>query len=263
MSYLDTKGRIFDIQRYSVHDGTGIRTIVFLKGCVMRCRWCCNPESQEYAIQQMRLPTGKIKIVGEDTTVKEVMAVVEQDRHFYRRSGGGLTLSGGECTLQAAFAGDLLHAAKDHGFSTAIESMACCDYEKIQLLLPYIDTYLMDIKHMNSQKHKEFCGRENSLMLENAKKVADSGETELIIRTPVIPGFNDTPEEIRAIAAFAAGLPGVRQMHILPYHRLGYDKYLGLAREYPMGDVLPPAGEKMRQLQQVVQSTGLRCVIGG
>ena len=263
MSYLDTKGRIFDIQRYSVHDGVGIRTIVFLKGCVLRCKWCCNPESQEYAIQQMRLPTGKIRTVGEDTTVRKVMEVVEQDRIFYRRSGGGLTLSGGECTLQAEFARDLLHAAKDSGFSTAIESIACCPYEKIEMLLPYLDTYLMDIKHTNPQKHKVFCGKENTQMLENIRKVAESGQTELVIRTPVIPGFNDSPEEIRSIAAFAAKLPGVRQMHILPYHRLGSDKYLGLDREYPMGEVLPPSMDKMKLLQQVAEAEGLLCMIGG
>lgn len=263
MSYLDTKGRIFDIQRYSVHDGVGIRTIVFLKGCVLRCRWCCNPESQEYAIQNMRLATGKMKVVGEDTTVGEVMKTVEQDRIFYRRSNGGLTLSGGECTLQAEFSRDLLHAAKDAGFSTAIESMACCSYDKIEMLLPYLDTYLMDIKHMNGAKHKEFCGKDNALMLENAMKTAKSGMTELVIRTPVIPGFNDTDHEIRAIAQYAAKLPGVRQMHILPYHRLGFDKYTGLSREYLMGGILPPSADKMRELKSAVESTGLICAIGG
>ena len=110
MSYLDTKGRIFDIQRYSIHDGIGIRTIVFLKGCVLRCRWCCNPESQSYEIQEMRQNNGKIKIVGEDTTVREVMETVEKDRIYYRRSLGGLTLTGGESLLQPEFARDLLHA---------------------------------------------------------------------------------------------------------------------------------------------------------
>lgn len=263
MSYLDTKGRIFDIQRYSVHDGVGIRTIVFLKGCVLRCRWCCNPESQDFAIQQMKEASGKLKTVGEDTTVREVMQTVEQDRIFYRRSGGGLTLSGGECTVQAEFSRDLLHAAKDAGFSTAIESMACCSYDKIEMLLPYLDTYLMDIKHMNGEKHKQFCGKDNALMLENAMKTAKSGLTELVIRTPVIPGFNDTVPEIRAIAGYAASLPGVRQMHILPYHRLGYDKYTGLGREYPMGDVLPPSGEKMQELKKAVEAAGILCMIGG
>ena len=107
--YLDTRGRIFDIQRYSIHDGTGIRTIVFLKGCVLRCRWCCNPESQEYDIQTMMV-AGKPKIIGQDVTVREVMETVVRDRTFYRRSGGGLTLSGGESLCQPEFAAALLRA---------------------------------------------------------------------------------------------------------------------------------------------------------
>ncbi len=263
MSYLDTQGRIFDIQRYSIHDGIGIRTIVFLKGCVLRCRWCCNPESQSFAIEQMKLANGRIRIVGEDTTVRRVMETVEQDRIYYRRSRGGLTLSGGESLCQPEFARDLLHAAKDAGFSTAMESMACAPYDRIEMVLPWLDTYLMDIKHTDPEKHKEFTGKENSLMLENARKVAGSGQCELVVRTPVIPTFNDTPEEIRGIARFAAGLGTVRQMHILPYHRLGYDKYVGLGREYSMGDLPSPDLKKMMELKAVVEETGLNCVIGG
>ncbi len=260
--YLNTRGRIFDIQRYSVHDGKGIRTIVFLKGCVLRCKWCCNPESQEYAIQQM-VQNGKTKTVGEDITVQDALDILEKDRRYFYRSGGGLTLSGGESLVQYEFARDLLHGAKAAGFSTALESMACAEYFKIEAVLPYLDQYLMDIKHINPQKHKEFTGKENALMLENAMKVARSGETELIIRTPVIPTFNDTDEEIRAIAEYTASLPGVTEMHLLPYHRLGYDKYVGLGRTYPMGDLEPPAKEKMLRFKAIVESTGLNCVIGG
>ncbi len=263
MDYLQTKGRIFDIQRYSIHDGTGIRTIVFLKGCVLRCRWCCNPESQEYGIQTMMVQ-GKPKIIGRDVTVGEVMETVEKDRPYYRRSGGGLTLSGGESLCQPEFARDLLHAARATGIPTALESMACAKYEVIESILPYLDQYLMDIKHMDPRKHKEFTGRENGLMLENARKVAASGRTELIIRVPVIPTFNDTPEEIREIARFADKLPGVRQIHLLPYHRLGQDKYEGLGRDYLMKDILPPTNEHMEMLKRVVQeSSRLKCQIGG
>ncbi|MEE8835806.1 MAG: glycyl-radical enzyme activating protein [Eubacteriales bacterium] len=262
-SYRKTTGRIFDIQRYSVHDGIGIRTIVFLKGCVLRCRWCCNPESQEYGIQQMRQADGKIKTVGEDVTVEQVMRIVNKDRMYYRRSRGGLTLSGGESLCQPEFARDLLRAASDEGYSTAMESMACADFSVIAELLPYLDQYLMDIKHMDPAKHKKFTGRENTLMLENARKTAESGQCELIIRTPVIPTFNDTPEEIDAIAAYAASLPGVRQMHLLPYHRLGYDKYVGLGRPYLMGDLPTPGKEQMIRLKKVVESHGLQCIIGG
>ena len=262
-AYWNTKGRIFDIQRYSIHDGNGIRTIVFLKGCVLRCRWCCNPESQEYDIQTMMVQ-GKPKVIGRDVTVAEVMKTVEKDRPYYWRTGGGLTLSGGESLCQPEFATALLQAAQESGISTAMESMGCAKWETIEKLLPYLDQYLLDIKHMNPRKHKEFTGRSNELMIENAMKIAKSGMTELSIRVPVIPGFNDTEEEIRQIAAYTATLPNVKRMHLLPYHRLGQDKYTGLNREYLMGDVKPPTNEHMEKLLKVAEMTsGVECQIGG
>ena len=262
-AYWNTKGRIFDIQRYSIHDGNGIRTIVFLKGCVLRCRWCCNPESQEYDIQTMMVQ-GKPKVIGRDVTVAEVMKTVEKDRQYYWRTGGGLTLSGGESLCQPEFATALLQAAQESGISTAMESMGCAKWETIEKLLPYLDQYLLDIKHMNPRKHKVFTGRSNELMIENAMKIAKSGMTELSIRVPVIPGFNDTEEEIRQIAAYTATLPNVKRMHLLPYHRLGQDKYTGLNREYLMGDVKPPTNEHMEKLLKIAEMTsGIECQIGG
>ncbi len=263
MEYKKTKGRIFDIQRYSIHDGPGIRTIVFLKGCVLRCKWCCNPESQEYNIQKM-LVNGKEKTIGRDVTVEEVMETVEKDRPYYRRSGGGITLSGGESLCQPEFARALLRAAKEAGITTAMESMGYAKYEVIESILPYLDDYLMDIKHMNAKKHQLFTGKSNELMLENAKKIAASGLTRLSIRIPVIPTFNDTKEEILAIARFANELPGVRKIYLLPYHRLGQGKYDGLGREYQLTEILPPSSEHMEMLKKEVEkNTGLECQIGG
>lgn len=262
-NYLDTKGRIFDIQRFSIHDGKGIRTIVFLKGCVLRCKWCCNPESQEYKIQTM-IVQGKPKTIGQDITVREVLETVVKDRPYYRRSGGGMTLSGGESLCQPDFCEALLRGAKEAGLTTAMESMACADYSVIERMLPYLDQYLMDIKHTDPMKHKEFTGRSNELMMENARKVAQSGMTELIIRVPVIPTFNATEAEIESIAKFAASLPGVRKLHLLPYHRLGQDKYEGLGREYEMKGILPPKTEEMEKLLHAAERvSGLDCQIGG
>lgn len=258
---LNVKGRIFDIQRFSVHDGPGVRTIVFLKGCPLRCRWCCNPESQSYDIEELTL-AGKTKTVGRDVTVGEVMETVKRDRIYYRRSGGGLTLSGGEALFQADFAAALLEAAKKNGINTAIETTACAPFSKIEKLLPHLDYCLMDIKHMDSIKHKEFTKQPNELILENAARIAKSG-TNLTIRTPVIPSFNDSPEDIGAIARFASRLPGVKEMHILPYHRIGQDKYAGLGREYTLSHLNPPENEKMIELQKIVESYGLVAKIGG
>lgn len=261
MNAYETKGRIFNIQRFSIHDGPGIRSIVFFKGCYMRCAWCCNPESQSYEIQSMQ-EDGKEKIVGKDVTVAEILPELLSDLPFYRRSGGGITLSGGEILAQHEFARDLLRACKENGLHTAVESTGFAPFEKIREILPYLDLYLMDIKHMDSKKHKEYTGAGNELILENAKKIAQSG-VELIIRTPVVPGFNDTAKEIKEISAFAASLPGVEEHHLLPYHRLGQDKYAGLGRNYALKEILPPSNEKMEYLLSVAQESGLKCQIGG
>lgn len=261
MEDLDVKGRIFDIQRYSIHDGGGIRTIVFLKGCPLRCKWCCNPEGQHYNVEKMTLG-GKEKIVGQDVTVGEIIDIVERDRIYYRRSGGGLTLSGGESLTQPDFAVALLKTAKERGINTAMESTGFADFSVISRYLPYLDLYLMDIKHMNSTKHKEFTSQPNELILENAKKITDAG-ARLIVRTPVIPTFNATKEEIGEIAKFASSLKGVTQMHILPYHRIGTDKYKGLNRDYSLTGIEPPSKELMNELLEVVNSYGLKGQIGG
>lgn len=229
----------------------------------MHCKWCCNPESQKYEIETM-VVDGKEKVIGKDVTVKEVMDVVEKDSNYYWRSGGGLTLSGGESLCQGDFAYALLATAKARGINTAMESMGCAEYQVIEKILPVLDTYLLDIKHTDPNKHKEFCGRDNILMLENARKIAESGMTRLVIRVPVIPTFNDTVEEIISIARFADKLPGVEKIHLLPYHRLGQDKYKGLSRQYLMGDVLPPENEHMEMLKKaVVNVSSLHCQIGG
>lgn len=258
---LSVQGRIFDIQRFSTHDGPGVRTIVFLKGCALRCRWCCNPESQSFDVETM-MQNGKPKVMGKDVTVGEVLKEVLQDRPYYNRSGGGITLSGGESLLQPDFAVALLKACKDSGVNTAIETTGFASADVIKRFLPYLDTVLMDIKHINPQKHKEFTTQSNERILENAKLIAQNAK-KLIIRVPVIPTFNDTVEEISQIAEFAASLTNVNEIHLLPYHNMGRDKYTGLGREYPMGDLKSPTNELMNVLKQTAQKHGLITHIGG
>lgn len=259
--YLNVSGRIFDVQKFSVHDGPGIRTIIFLKGCALRCRWCCNPESQKFEIQTM-MQNGKEKTVGRDVTVAEVLEIVKQDMPYYRRSGGGMTLSGGEMLCQSEFAYALLRSAKEAAINTAVETTGFAPWEKIEKLLPYIDTVLMDIKHTDSAKHKEFTTQPNERILENAVKIAENAK-KLIIRVPVIPTFNDTEAEIASIAKFASTLRNVSEINLLPYHNFGKDKYDGLGRDYPMGDLPSPAAEHMEKLKSVAESFGLKCKIGG
>ena len=259
---LETTGRIFNIQRFSIHDGPGIRTIIFLKGCPLRCTWCCNPEGQEWQPETM-VVGGKSKLVGRDVTVREVMDEILRDRVYYNRSGnGGVTLSGGECLWQPDFALALLKTAKEYGVTTAIETTGYAEIDVIRRLLPYVDTVLMDIKHTDPVKHKEFTTRDNGLILENAKQIAREAKC-LIVRTPVIPTFNDSPDEIRSIAEFAKSLGSVKEMHLLPYHRIGSDKYKGLGRSYTMAHISPPTGEQMNALLEIVNATGLIGKIGG
>ena len=259
---LKARGRIFNIQRFSIHDGPGVRTIVFLKGCPLRCRWCCNPEGQEWDIQTMT-QGGIPKTVGRDVTVEQVLEEIERDRVYYRRSGfGGVTLSGGECLWQPEFSASLLASCRENGISTAIETTGYAAQDTIEMLLPFVNTVLMDIKHIDSEKHRRFTGVDNRQILENARMIAQKAE-KLIIRTPVIPTFNDTKEEIGAIADFAASLGKVSEMHLLPYHRIGSDKYAGLGRPYEMAHIQPPTREHMQMLLDEVNARGLRGQIGG
>ncbi|MBE6630138.1 MAG: glycyl-radical enzyme activating protein [Ruminococcaceae bacterium] len=263
MNIYEQQGRIFDIQRYSIHDGPGIRTIVFLKGCYLHCRWCCNPESQEYKFQELT-QGGKTRTVGRDVTVAEVMDEILKDAVYYSRSGGGVTLSGGECMAQPEFSEALLRAVHEYGFSTAVETTAFASREVVERLLPHIDLFMMDIKHMDSQKHEAFCGKPNEQILENAKFIAENAK-EMIVRVPTVPTFNATEEEIAAIARFTATLPRVKELHLLPYHRLGQDKYAGLGREYTLAHILPPTGEEMERLAAAARAAAptLHVHIGG
>ena len=263
MGIYEQTGRIFDIQRYSIHDGPGIRTIVFLKGCILRCRWCCNPESQEYRLQELT-QGGKTRTVGRDVTVGEVMDEVIKDAVYYQRSGGGVTLSGGECMAQPEFSEALLRAVHECGYTTAIETTAFASREVVDRLLPHVDYFLMDIKHMNGEKHRAFCGKPNDIILENAKYIAENAKN-LVIRVPTVPTFNASEEEIAAIARFTASLETVRELHLLPYHRLGQDKYAGLGREYTLSHITPPDNALMERLAAAARAAApsLAVQIGG
>lgn len=263
MDILDIKGRIFDIQKFSIHDGIGIRTIVFLKGCPLRCKWCCNPESQSREVQT-RMVGGVPKIMGRDVTVGEVMEVVAQDRPYYYRSGGGMTLSGGECFAQPDFALALLEAAKEHyGINTAVETTLFTDFERVEQFMPYVDMFMVDVKMMNSEKHKYWTGQPNERILENIRRLDERG-ANIIIRTPVIPTVNDSRADITAIGEFVKSLKNTNKWHLLPYHRLGEDKYEGLGMKYELSHLTPPTPKDTERILEYANSVGgLNCQIGG
>ena len=291
---------VFNVQKYSVHDGPGIRTIIFLKGCSLSCRWCSNPESQqrepELAFNAGRClgvskcghcivacPHGSITlgdddklnidrsrcaecdlpcaaacpaqgllVYGKERTVDDVLNVVEQDMAFYARSGGGLTLSGGEPLLQGEFAVALLREARTRRIKTAVETCGMVSPETIREAAPYLNYVLFDIKHMDSAVHEAQTGLPNRRILENFRILAEEfPNLPILARTPIIPGFNDSEQAVAAIAEFLKPYERV-EYEMLPYHRLGTQKYQFLDRPVPMGDVKLET-EHMNRLQAVAQ----------
>ena len=236
--------RLFGLADDSIVDGPGLRFAVFTQGCYHNCEGCHNPNSHDI--------NG-----GYDEDTDTIIDKIKSNPLL-----DGVTLSGGEPFLQAKPLTIIADAAKEAGLNTAIESTAAAPIETIRGLLPFLDHYLMDIKHINPEKHKEFTGRDNALMLENAKILAKEAK-HLVIRVPVIPTFNDTKEEIAAIAKFTSEIMAGGEINLLPYHRLGQDKYKGLGREYLLEHITPPTDEHMNELLEVAKSYGLKAKIGG
>ena len=247
-------GAIHSVESFGSADGPGVRYIIFLQGCAMRCKYCHNPDT--WASQK------DVKMQTADELLKTALRYKP-----YWRETGGITISGGEALLQIDFLVDLCKKAKAEGVHVTIDTSGNPFtkeepfFSKFQELMKYVDLFMLDIKHIDADKHKEFTGRDNGVILANAKRLAQDAR-EFIVRVPVIPTFNDTPEEIHAIASYAKEI-GAKEIHLLPYHRLGTDKYKGLGREYLMGhiDLIPK--EKMEILENVAKATGLVCKIGG
>nr|WP_256208126.1 MULTISPECIES: glycyl-radical enzyme activating protein [Halanaerobium] len=292
------------MQKFSVHDGPGIRTIVFLKGCPLDCPWCSNPESKDKDPQIMFNPNlcidckkcieicpnnavdfnlrGRIvrdkcnlcmecvdhcyskalSIEGIEGSVEELLFELNKDRIHYRRSNGGITFSGGEALYQSDFLLELLKGCKANGWHTTIETAGYYPKETLEKIIPWTDLFLYDIKMIDDGKHKKVIGVSNKRILANAKFAAASS-ADLVVRTPIIPGFNDDKESVSEIAEFALDLKGVKRIDILPYHRLGEDKYYGLGQKYQMKDIESPSNEKMEQIKELIIKKGIDCTIGG
>lgn len=246
-------GMIFDIQRFSVHDGPGIRTTVFMKGCPLRCMWCHNPEglaahqelqyfedkcigcgrcgNRESLTDAGKCPSGALKVTGRRISAEEAHAQIMKDRVFYQ-SDGGVTFSGGECLLQADFVREVSALSKKEGISTAIDTCGCVPWEAIEKTLSVCDMYLYDVKCITSETHKRFTGKDNHLILENLVRLSKC-EKSILIRVPVIPGFNDSISEMEKTASFLSALANIQSVTFMPYHTLGAGKYKTLGKENP------------------------------
>ncbi len=301
-----SKGVVFDIKKYALHDGPGIRTTIFLKGCPLRCLWCHNPEGQKVG-QELMLRPGRclptctrcvqscpqkaiskpesiplissslcdccglcaevcpseaLEMVGRVMSAEEVMAEVMKDRPFYQESGGGVTFSGGEPLLQPDFLEELLRLAKNAGLHTVVDTSGQAQMELFRRLLPLVDLFLYDLKHMNSARHRELTGQGNELILGNLKELARL-TPKIIIRIPVIPQVNDDEENLRQTAAFIKSLPRLQGVELLPYHNLGKDKYLRLGREYKLKELAKPSPEQMERIAQVFRQAEINVSLGG
>ena len=253
---MELTGHIFNIQKFSINDGPGIRTTVFFQGCPLSCRWCANPESQNrYAVQAQLLNDDRCR--RREVTVDQVMAEVLQDKPFYDQSGGGMTLSGGEVLQQADFAAALCRAARAEGVHTAAETTGFASPEHFRMLLEEIDLLLIDVKHFDPGKHREGAGVDNRLILDNLRTAAASGKP-MIARIPVIPRFNSTLEDASGLARLLTGLE-VKEVHLLPFHQFGERKYqqMGVPYDYDGTDQLHP--ENLTDYRQIFLDAGLDC----
>lgn len=291
------KAIITDIQRFSVHDGPGIRTVVFVKGCPLKCMWCQNPETQRRQPELMINPdlcigcgncaavcendavtgkrencincgkcavdcyTGSRRLVGKSWTAQEVFKRVIRDEVFFRNSGGGLTISGGEATLYWEFCRELFALFRERGLTTAIETTGYCEFEVLRSLSVSCDYFLYDIKTMDPSVHKKYTGVENGLILDNLRKLRALGR-DVTIRYPFIPGVNDMESNIRAVGEFARSA-GVEQLHLLPFHQLGASKWDELNYGYAFRDHEMPSEESLKQAQIILNSYIPYVNIGG
>ncbi|HGL6425317.1 TPA: glycyl-radical enzyme activating protein [Klebsiella quasipneumoniae] len=298
---------IFNIQRYSTHDGPGIRTVVFLKGCSLGCRWCQNPESRarsEDLLYDPRLclagcelcqqaepavitrtlegliihrqhvndshiaalrdccPTTALTVCGEEKSVEEIMATVLRDKPFYDRSGGGITLSGGEPFMNPALAQALLEASHQAGIHTAVETCLHVPWKYIEPALPFIDLFLADLKHVDEAVFRQWTDGSARRVLDNLQRLAQAGKN-IIIRVPLIQGFNASEADITAITDFAADRLRVSEIHFLPYHTLGMNKYQLLSQPYTAPDKPLDAPELLAFAQDYARSKGLTAILRG
>ncbi|WBW95178.1 trans-4-hydroxy-L-proline dehydratase activase [Oceanirhabdus sp. W0125-5] len=298
------RGTVFNIQRYSLHDGPGIRTTVFLKGCPLRCWWCHNPESQSCrheimvfkercqacGICEKKCPEKAISIedsfidinnekcnlcglctdlcpnnvfeyVGKDMSVQEIMKEIEKDEIFYEESDGGVTFSGGEPMIQVDFLNEVLRLCKERGFHTAVDVSGYGAWENFKKVADKVDLFLYDLKFIDDEKHKKYIEVSNELIIDNLKKLSEI-RANIYVRMPIIKGINDNDEDIDESIKFLSQL-NILQVNLLPYHKIGMDKYKRIGMEYKLSGFERPSDEKINEIAMKFNKAGIKVKIGG
>lgn len=261
------KGLVFNIQHYAIHDGPGLRTTVFLKGCPMRCQWCHNPESQRFgpAIIQKSIKMDGMdfleqEITGQWMDVQDVFQEVEKDRVFFQESDGGLTISGGEPLMQPEFTLELFQRSHAAGFHNTLDTCGYAKPEVLEPILEYTDLILYDIKLINKLEHMQYTGVSNELPLRNFGLLKTSGK-KVIIRFPVVPGITDKQENLNKIRALLEG--SFSRIDLLPYHAMAASKYARLGLDYPLKHLKEPTTAHLEHLRSFFEEAGLDVSIGG
>lgn len=263
------KGLVFDIKRFAVHDGPGIRTTVFLKGCPLNCWWCHNPESQdvksETDIKQIMLdgiPHEKSEEIGKLMTVEEVMKIVDKDAVFYDESSGGVTLSGGEPLMQAQFSAEILKAYKAQGYHTAVDTCGYVNSKVLKNVAVFTDLFLYDLKHPDPGEHLKFTNAKLDLILKNLQLLI-SLKKQVIVRIPVIPGINDQVEHFHKFIEIIKTIGGIQEVHLLPYHAMANNKYNRLLKENKLAGLKNLDKNDLIPAKQLFEENGFTVKIGG
>jgi pyruvate formate lyase activating enzyme len=264
------KGIVFDIKRFAIHDGPGIRTTVFLKGCPLRCWWCHNPESQhvksETDVKKILLDGisfEKTETVGRLMSVEEVMEILVKESVFYDESGGGVTFSGGEPMLQPEFLTGLLKSSKEKGFHTAIDTSGFARTEHFDEILGLTDLFLFDLKHTNDAEHKNFTGVSNRLILKNLRFLTENN-AHVIIRIPLIPGINSEEDEIGNMIELLNNFDGkISEVHLLPYHDFAKNKYRRFEKENKLINLQAMEKSQIQNTKSKFETEGFLVKIGG
>ncbi|MDY0101722.1 MAG: glycyl-radical enzyme activating protein [Lentimicrobium sp.] len=263
------EGYVFDIRHYSVHDGPGIRTAVFLKGCPLRCRWCHNPESQKMLpveiVKEKRIGKKLLEMpetIGKLMPSEQVIEEVLKSRVFFEESGGGVTFTGGEPLMQPDFLMECIRLTKQHNFQIALDTCGYAQPEQFSTIVAEVDLVLFDLKHTDSHIHQEFTGAGLELILKNLQSKAQA-DKPLVVRIPLIPGFNMSAIVNAEMAKILENLPSLQQIDLLPYHHIASHKYIRLGMENKMKGVKEPARAEVEKAYDFFESKGFKVTVGG